>query len=72
MDESKRRDLYWRLHEVLVDEQPYTWTVQVSSKWAVNRRVRGVAISRGFGLFLWYPGELGWWLASGPDAHANR
>lgn len=63
MDLSKRKELYWRLHEVLVDEQPYTWTVQVSSKWAINKRVRGVGTSRGFGLFLWYPGELGWWLA---------
>jgi peptide/nickel transport system substrate-binding protein len=63
MDLSKRKELYWHLHEMLVDEQPYTWTVQVSSKWAINKRVRGVGTSRGFGLFLWYPGELGWWLA---------
>ncbi len=63
LDLSKRKDLYWRLHELLVDEQPYTWTVQVSSKWAINKRVRGVATSRGYGLFLWYPGELGWWIA---------
>ncbi len=63
IDLSKRKELYWRLHEILVDEQPYTWTVQVSSKWAINKRVRGVATSRGYGLFLWYPGELGWWIA---------
>ncbi|HEX7832782.1 MAG TPA: hypothetical protein VF787_24230, partial [Thermoanaerobaculia bacterium] len=63
LDISKRKELYWRLHELLVDEQPYTWTVQVSSKWAINKRVRGVATSRGYGLFLWYPGELGWWIA---------
>lgn len=67
LDISKRKELYWRLHEILVDEQPYTWTVQVSSKWAINKRVRGVATSRGYGLFLWYPGELGWWIAPGGE-----
>ncbi len=72
MDLSKRKELYWRLHELLVDEQPYTWTVQVSSKWAINKRVRGVATSRGYGLFLWYPGELGWWIAKDAPPVPNR
>lgn len=72
MDLSKRKEMYWRLHELLVDEQPYTWTVQVSSKWAINKRVRGVATSRGYGLFLWYPGELGWWIAKDAPPVPNR
>lgn len=63
LDPSVRKELYWRLHEILMDEQPYTWTVQVSVKWAINKRVRGVATSRGYGLYLWYPGELGWWIS---------
>ncbi|MEO8380089.1 MAG: ABC transporter substrate-binding protein [Acidobacteriota bacterium] len=62
LDRSKRRDLYWKIHEIVAADQPYTWTVQVSSKWAINRRVRGVEISRGYGLFRWYPGDLGWWI----------
>jgi peptide/nickel transport system substrate-binding protein len=66
LDQSKRKDLYWRLHEVLSADQPYTWVTQVSAKWGINKRVRGVETSRGFGLFLWYPGELGWWLAAEP------
>jgi peptide/nickel transport system substrate-binding protein len=67
LDESKRKDLYWRLHEVLSADQPYTWVVQASAKWGINKRVRGVEASPGFGLFLWYPGELGWWIASAPQ-----
>jgi peptide/nickel transport system substrate-binding protein len=63
LDQSKRKDLYWRLHEIIADDQPYTWVVQVSAKWGLNRRVRGVTASRGFGFFLWSPGELDWWLA---------
>ena len=67
LDQSKRKELYWRLHEVLSEDQPYTWVVQVSAKWAFNKRVRGVEVGRGFGLFNWYPGELGWWLADAPQ-----
>lgn len=63
IDLSKRKDLYWKLHEVLADDQPYTWIVQVSAKWGVNKRVHGVVASRGLGYFLWYPGELDWWIA---------
>jgi peptide/nickel transport system substrate-binding protein len=63
LDPSVRKEIYWRLHEMLMEEQPYTWTVQVSVKWAINKRVRGVATSRGYGLYLWYPGELGWWIS---------
>jgi peptide/nickel transport system substrate-binding protein len=63
LDLAKRKALYWKLHEILADDQPYTWTIQVSSKWGISKRLRGVAVSRGYGLFLWYPGELGWWIA---------
>jgi peptide/nickel transport system substrate-binding protein len=67
LDQSKRKDLYWRLHEVLAEDQPYTWVVQASAKWGINKRVRGVDVSPGLGLFLWYPGELGWWIANAPQ-----
>lgn len=61
-DRSKRRQLYWQLHELLSEAQPYTWLIQVSVKWAINKRVRGIDVSHGPGLFLWYPGELAWWI----------
>lgn len=63
LDRAKRTEIYHRLHEILAHDQPYTWTVQVSPKWAINKRVRGVEESKGWGFFNWYPGELGWWLA---------
>lgn len=62
LDQSKRKDIYWKLHEVLAEDQPYTWVCQVSVKWGVNRRVHGVLPSRGYGYFGWSPGELGWWI----------
>ena len=62
LDLKKRIPIFRRLHEVLANDQPYTWTLQVSSKWAVNKRLRNVTESKGWGLNLWYPGELGWWI----------
>jgi peptide/nickel transport system substrate-binding protein len=62
LDQSRRREIYHRLHAVLAEDQPYTWTTQVSVKWALSKRLRGVDVSRGYGLYLWYPGELGWWI----------
>ena len=65
LDQTKRKEIYHRLHAVLSEDQPYTWMIQSSAKWALNERVRNVQNSRGFGFFLWYPGELDWWLAAG-------
>ena len=61
--QSARADIYRQLHTVLAEDQPYTWVNQPSMKWVVNRRVHGVRESKGWGLFLWYPGEFDWWLA---------
>lgn len=66
LDFTKRKDLYWQLHQVLADDQPYTWVIQVSAKWGLSKRLRNVQPSRGYGYFLWYPGELGWWIVPGP------
>jgi peptide/nickel transport system substrate-binding protein len=69
LDRSKRKDMYWRIHEIVADDQPYTWMIQVSSKWGLSRRVRGVELSRGYGLFRWYPGVLGWWIPRDQRVH---
>lgn len=61
-DLARRADLYHQLHELLARDQPYLWTVQASSKWAVNRRVQNVRTAEGLGLFLWYPGPRAWWV----------
>jgi peptide/nickel transport system substrate-binding protein len=62
LDHSKRIAIYRELHAILADDQPFTWTVQVSTKWAVSKRVKNVRESKGYGLYLWYPGELDWWI----------
>jgi ABC-type transport system substrate-binding protein len=54
--------MYQRLHEILAREQPYTWLVQPSSRWAVSKRIRNVQIAPGLGLFYWIPGPRAWWI----------
>ena len=69
LDQSKRITIYRKFHTLLADDQPYTWTVEVSSKWAVNRRLRNVKESRGWGLFRWFPGEYDWWIPRNQRTH---
>jgi peptide/nickel transport system substrate-binding protein len=62
LDRGRRAEIYHQLHELLARDQPYLWTVQVASKWAVDRRVQNVHTAPGLGLFLWRPGPTEWWL----------
>jgi peptide/nickel transport system substrate-binding protein len=62
LDAARRVELYHQLHDVLARDQPFLWTVQVSEKWAVNRRVQNVRVAKGFGLFHWHPDSRAWWL----------
>jgi peptide/nickel transport system substrate-binding protein len=66
---GRRQKLLQQLHAILADDQPYTWTIQSSEKWAINRRVHNVKESRGYGLFSWYPGEFEWWIPRDQRTH---
>jgi peptide/nickel transport system substrate-binding protein len=59
-DRARRTATYHQLHALLARDQPYLWTVQVATKWAVNRRLENVQSANGLGLFLWYPGPYTW------------
>lgn len=69
LDQSKRKVIYRQLDALIADDQPYAWTLQSSSKWAVNKRLQNVKEGRGWGLFRWYPGELGWWIPRDERTH---
>lgn len=59
---EERKAIYWKVHEILARDQPVTWLVQPSTRWAVHNRVKNVQIAPGFGFFGWKPGPLGWWI----------
>lgn len=61
-DFEKRRALYWELHALLAEEQPLTWLVQPSIRWAIRDRVHGVESAPGLGFFHWMPGGRAWWI----------
>ncbi|MGK2859479.1 MAG: ABC transporter substrate-binding protein, partial [Thermoanaerobaculia bacterium] len=69
-DPVKRREMYMRVHEILAADQPYTWLVQPSRRWAVSRHVQNVQVAPGLGLFHWLPGARGWWVSSKKDPAA--
>lgn len=72
LDRSRRITIYRQLHALLANDQPYTWTVQVSSKWAINKRIHGVHESKGWGLFNWFPAELDWWVPANQRTHDHK
>ena len=71
-DRAKRTALYRQLHAVLAEDQPYSWLVNVSLKWAVNKRVHGVKEGKGWGLFNWVPGPFDWWIPADQRTHDRR
>ena len=72
IDINKRIPIFRQLHAILAEDQPYTWTLQVSTKWAVNKRIRGIGDSKGWGPNLWYPGEFAWWIPKRLRTHEVR
>lgn len=62
LDDQKRNAAFQKIHALIAEDQPYTFTFQVSDKWGVNRRVKDVRAVDGLGLFSWHPGSLQWWI----------
>lgn len=60
LDSARRAQLQHQAHEIIARDQPYLYTVQIATKWAVNQRVKNVNPAKGVGLFFWYPGPLAW------------
>ena len=69
LDFDKQMAMYRRFHAILAEDQPYTWVVQVSSKWGISRRVHGLREAKGYGLFDWYPGPFDWWIPRNERTH---
>ncbi len=64
LDRDKRAELYAQIHEILWEDQPYTWLYTMSSFYGFNKTLRGYVFSPrgpygygpGFG-HIWKPVE---------------
>ncbi len=59
-DHEKRKAIYQEIHNIIYDDQPYTFIFNRASTYAVNKRIRGVQ-SGPRGLFNFSPSIKGWW-----------
>jgi len=72
-DVKERAKRYHRLHQIINDEQPYTFLFYSPALVAVNKRFQGVEASpQGLGLFQFYPGQLDWWVPSNSQKYRGK
>jgi len=60
-DRAKRQKIYWKIHEIIHDEQPYTFIVTPMETYILSKRIKNYHISP-YGLFGFIPGQLSWTL----------
>lgn len=62
-DRSQRQKALWKIHEIVAEDQPFTFLLLGSQMAAVRNRFQNVRVSRtGYGLFTWYPSLVEWWV----------
>ncbi|GAB5046211.1 peptide-binding protein [Thermodesulfovibrio sp. TK110] len=42
LDREKRKKLYWRIHELITEDQPYTFLYVPDTIVAINKRIKGI------------------------------
>lgn len=65
MDETKRLELYRRLHRLFAEDPPADFLWGADQYWGISKQVQGVEISP-VGLFHFLPGPLAWRPAASP------
>lgn len=65
-DRGARQRAFWRIHELVAQDQPHTYLFMGSQMVAVRSKFQNVRVSRaGYGLFTWYPSVKEWWVPKG-------
>ncbi len=59
---EKRADIYREIHEILYEDQPYTWLFCLNSFYGFNKRLRGYHFSPR-GPYSYGPGAMSIWAA---------
>ena len=64
MDLAGRQKAFYRMHQVLAEDQPITVLYWASNMALLRNSFQNVRVSpTGYGLFGWYPSLLEWWRA---------
>ncbi|MFC1849175.1 peptide-binding protein [candidate division CSSED10-310 bacterium] len=58
-DRQKRQQIYWQIHQIIHDEQPFTFVYTRMETYILSKRIEGYLVSP-YGLFAFYPGPLNW------------
>jgi peptide/nickel transport system substrate-binding protein len=61
VDREKRKEIYYKVHRLIHDDQPYTFVNSVPEKRPINKRIGNVVISPD-GPFSFYPGAIYWFI----------
>ncbi|MFC1852662.1 peptide-binding protein [candidate division CSSED10-310 bacterium] len=56
---QKRQKIYWKIHEIIHNDQPYTFVYASVEKYIMSKRIKNYKVSP-FGLFDFFPGQLAW------------
>jgi peptide/nickel transport system substrate-binding protein len=70
-DPGRRKKIYQEIHQILYQDQPYTWIAHEPMLAVVHHRMRGVQVSP-MGLFNFNPGIESWWIPAKPDTSPDR
>jgi len=60
-DQNKRAAIYHRVHQLIAEDQPYTFINAVPDKRPIARKIQGVQISP-LGPYDFWPGANYWWI----------
>ena len=60
-DQDKRAAIYHRVHQLIAEDQPYTFVNAVPDKRPIARKIQGIGISP-MGPYDFWPGANYWWI----------
>ncbi|MFC1854031.1 peptide-binding protein [candidate division CSSED10-310 bacterium] len=58
---EERQKIYWKIHEILHHDQPYTFFYSFMETYILSVRIKNYQVSP-FGLFQFFPGQSSWTL----------
>lgn len=58
-DRDSRQKIYWQVHKLIQEDQPYTFVFTSMETYILNKRIENITISP-YGLFSFFPGQLDW------------